>query len=52
MIKCPVCKKEVSELDENCPYCGITFDDTATREEYESERIEDVSFDNAKCGIY
>lgn len=49
MIKCPVCRKEVSELDESCPHCGITFDDTAIREEYEDENIENVSFDNAKC---
>lgn len=27
MIKCPVCKKEVSELDETCPYCNANFKD-------------------------
>lgn len=26
MIKCPVCKKEISELDEKCPYCHINLD--------------------------
>lgn len=27
MIKCPVCKKEISELDEKCPYCHMNLDD-------------------------
>ena len=27
MLKCPECKKEVSELDEVCPHCGIMFSD-------------------------
>lgn len=25
MIRCPRCKKEVSELDEKCKYCGLDF---------------------------
>lgn len=51
MIQCPVCRKEVSELDESCPYCGIEFDDTVTGEKYKNENLEgeDISFGNAKC---
>lgn len=26
MMKCPRCKKEVSELDEKCKYCGLDFE--------------------------
>lgn len=26
-MKCPVCKKEISELDEICPNCKTNFDD-------------------------
>lgn len=25
MLKCPRCKKEISELDEKCKYCGLDF---------------------------
>lgn len=27
MVKCPVCGKDINELDESCPYCHIVFDD-------------------------
>lgn len=26
-MKCPNCEKEVSELDEKCPACGLIFDE-------------------------
>ena len=36
MIKCPVCKKEISELDESCPYCNIVFNaDNSVKENSE-----------------
>lgn len=31
-MECPKCKKEVNELDETCPKCGLVF------EEYEDEK--------------
>ena len=38
-MKCPRCKKEVSELDEKCKYCGLDF------EQYE-QRIKKMEEDN------
>lgn len=38
MVKCPVCQKEISELDEKCPYCHIIFDDMIS-ENIQEERI-------------
>ena len=32
MVRCPRCKKEVSELDEKCKYCGLIFDDYKPQE--------------------
>lgn len=40
MIRCPRCKKEVSELDEKCKYCGLVFD------EYKPEETEQDSNGN------
>lgn len=33
-MKCPNCNREVSELDEKCPICGLNF------EEYENKEKE------------
>lgn len=62
MVKCPVCKKEISELDESCPYCHTIFDDMTesddmTEEISETERktenyekeIYDKKRTNADC---
>ena len=39
-IKCPICGKEVSELDDKCPYCGLYFDDF---EEQKIDNMEDTT---------
>lgn len=41
MIKCPRCKKEVSELDENCKYCGLDFEKFEQKAENEVEDLEE-----------
>ena len=38
-MKCPRCKKEVSELDEKCKYCGLDFEKYEQKVESESENI-------------
>ena len=41
MVKCPRCKKEISELDEKCKYCGLDFANyeqkMQSQENYEKE---------------
>ncbi len=37
MMKCPRCKKEVSELDEKCKYCGLDFEKYEQKAENEIE---------------
>lgn len=44
MIKCPVCRKEINELDESCPHCHIKFEDM---EDEVSEVIEQLQEDEA-----
>lgn len=44
-MKCPRCKKEVSELDEKCKYCGLIFEDYEQKEkEIENDREENYSY--------
>lgn len=38
-MRCPRCKKEVSELDEKCKYCGLDF------EQYE-QKMKEIEKDN------
>lgn len=45
MMKCPKCKKEVSELDEKCKYCGIDFE-KYEQEEAQEEIQEEIAEDN------
>ena len=40
MVKCPVCGKEISGLDESNPYCHVVFYDIATEENQEKEKRE------------
>lgn len=56
MVKCPVCKKEISELDESCPYCHTIFDDiteeiseTGRKTENHEKEIYDKKRTNADC---
>ena len=45
MMKCPRCKKEVSELDEKCKYCGLVFEDYEQKEKKtENDREENYSY--------
>ena len=39
IMRCPKCNKKISELDEKCPYCGISFEDYEQQNpiEYETE---------------
>lgn len=47
MVKCPVCKKEINELDESCPYCHIIFDDMIDEDFQETEElIEEIKEEN------
>lgn len=50
MIKCPVCKKKISELDERCPYCHINLDDI-TEDVEESKRITSADCLNVMANI-
>lgn len=51
MIRCPVCKKEISELDESCPYCHINLIDVAENDEEKRKTIEthDREITSADC---
>ena len=40
-MKCPRCKKEVSELDEKCKYCGLVFEDYEQEEQNSAEDKEE-----------
>ena len=40
MVKCPRCKKEVSELDEKCKYCGLDFEKYEQRVVKQEDTIE------------
>lgn len=40
MIKCPRCKREVSELDETCKYCGLKFSEFEERRSNREDNIE------------
>ena len=39
MVKCPVCRKDINELDESCPYCHIVFDDDINEDVQETEDL-------------
>lgn len=41
MMKCPRCKKEVSELDEKCKYCGLDFEKYEQKVKSEDEELEE-----------
>lgn len=43
MVKCPVCAKDINELDESCPYCHIVFDDMIEEENSTLEERTDVN---------
>lgn len=43
-MKCPRCKKQVSELDEKCQYCGLDF------EKYEQKMKERAKTSKADSG--
>lgn len=45
MIKCTVCKNEINELDESCPYCQIVFDDMIEEENKTLEERTDVNLE-------
>lgn len=60
MVKCPVCGKDINELDESCPYCHIVFDDMIEeveemkeepeiRKEQNSVNNNEETITNAKC---
>lgn len=51
MVECPVCKKEISELDESCPYCHINLIDMAEDSEEKRKTIEihDRGIASADC---
>lgn len=57
MVECPVCKKEINELDESCPYCHIIFDDMIEEvktseiraETYEEDVYKQEKSTNADC---
>lgn len=52
MIKCPICNKNINELDEVCPYCKTDFDKLdgidqkikLKNEEENKERIQKMDF--------
>lgn len=45
-MKCPICKKEISELEEVCPCCKTNFD------EYEKDsRSKETRHEGLGCGI-
>lgn len=41
MMKCPGCKKEVSELDEKCKYCGLDFEKYDQKVKNEDDNLEE-----------
>lgn len=41
MMKCPRCKKEVSELDEKCKYCGLDFEKYEQKVKNEDSELEE-----------
>ncbi len=58
MVKCPVCRKDINELDESCPYCHIVFDDDINEdveekykevEIHKEEKNDEKKITNAKC---
>lgn len=40
-MKCPRCKKEVSELDEKCKYCGLNFEKYEQKVKNEDDNLEE-----------
>ena len=41
MMRCPRCKKEVSELDEKCKYCGLDFEKYEQKLKNENDELEE-----------
>lgn len=41
-MKCPRCKKEVSELDEKCKYCGLDFEKYEQKVKKEDDNLEET----------
>lgn len=42
-MNCPKCNKKVSELEETCPFCGISFEEYEEKQQ-ESEQKEDYEY--------
>lgn len=42
LIKCPECKKKISNQCENCPKCGYPINSNSQNEILESENLEDI----------
>lgn len=48
MIKCPICRKEISELDESCPYCNTNFSELDENNQEVKEVYREKNRNNAK----
>lgn len=50
MVECPKCKKEISELDEKCPYCNTEFEDMKNEVSEVTKVLKQITKEN-ECDI-